>query len=120
MWPAAAFLCTAVTSAQRANQVANYQVANLLGNSVSCHPPAYSAVLKQGYVSDGPKAVPCKRGTYKNGFNGATTCQSCPDGVTTNDVASTDVSACKVLKPGYYPKTWAGSVTEAKLCPQKM
>lgn len=52
--------------------------------------------LAPGYKYKLPgQAVLCPRGTYNPGYNLATNCTSCPEGVTTDRAGLTDVSACK-------------------------
>lgn len=54
------------------------------------------------------QALPCPKGTYKEGINRASVCTPCPKGISTAGVASSSGTACDRALPGYKPVRSSG------------
>lgn len=66
------------------------------------------------------ETAPCPRGEYKDGFDAASSCKKCAEGVTTPDVASTAETDCKILLRSYAPTSIVGGVIKTtQRCPQR-
>lgn len=63
------------------------------------------------------QALPCPKGTFKNGINKATSCSPCPTGLTTSGPASIIRSACNLASPGYMPVVVNNTVVAVQPCP---
>ena len=68
------------------------------------------------------QALPCPKGTFKEGINRDATCTPCPTkGITTAGVASASATACDRATPGYRPvrpaNSSATSILGVEACP---
>jgi hypothetical protein len=79
-----------------------------------CFPSASTVAPAGSYMDKGVGKV-CQRGTYSTALNSATTCETCPPGITTADEGSTSADACNLAMKGFYINP--SNASEAIACP---
>jgi hypothetical protein len=77
--------------------------------------PSSNAEAPAGSKKDKGIGKLCKKGTYTTDINSNSTCEACPDGVTTAEEGSTSPDECTLAQKGYYINP--DNALEALECP---